>query len=352
METHRLAALAGLLSLAAGQTSSGSATCATSALFSPSPLVVEDTAGAVRLAQAVNCSGGSFDVSWIGSVMVEETIHVLEGTTLNITGSADGTSIADGGDQTPLFKVDRGGGALHLSDMTLANGNAEFGGALLAIDATITLIGCTFVGNFAAESGGAILLAASELSAKDVSFARNSAQYIGGALYADASRITFDGLLGFFDNEVDAVSDSIGGGVALFDTGVTAAGRVEFVGNAAMDGGAAYVDASTIVFDGPLLLANNSASFGGGGIWVQYSDITIAGGSVWKGNTAESSYGGGMAIIACAISVSDETEFIENTAGGKRVPRQMHRRRPPDRLCSLLRAPPPSSRLEELAIGR
>lgn len=338
----RLTAFAGLLSLAAGQTSSGTVACAASALLGPSSLVVEDTAGAFRLAQAVNCSGGSFDVAWIGNVMVDETIHVLEGTTLNITGSADGTSIADGGGQTPLFKVDKGGGVLHLSDLTLANGSAEFGGALLAIEATITLNGCTFLANDASESGGAVLLFASELDAKDVSFARNSAQYIGGAVYADGSRITLDGLLSFFENKVDGDSDldsSIGGGVYLFDSSVTAAGRVEFVGNAAMNGGAAYVDTSTLVFDGPLLLANNSASVAGGGIWGEDSNITVTGSAMWKGNTAESSFGGGMALFACVISVSNETEFVENTAGERCVPRQMFRRRPPGRVPHCVQPP-------------
>lgn len=317
METLHVAALAGLLSLATGQTWSGSVPCTTSALPGPSSLVVEDTAGAFRLAQAVNCSGGSFDVAWIGSVVVEESIHVLEGTTLNVTGSADGTSVVDGGGQTSLFKVDRGGGALHLSDLTVANGNAEVGGALLAVGAIITLNDCMFLGN-AAGTGGAVLLAASELAAKDVSFARNSAQYIGGALYADGSRITVDGLMSFVDNGVDAVSglsDESGGGVYLFGSSLTAAGRVEFVGNAAKAGGAAYVDTSTLVFDGPLLLANNSASGQGGGIWAEDSNITVADSAVWKRNTAETEFGGGMAIFSCTISVSNETEFIENTAG-------------------------------------
>lgn len=322
MKTARFAALAWVLSLTAGQTSSGVAPCDTSASSSSTLVIVEDTAGAIRLAEAVNCSGGSFDVTWVGSVTVEEAIHVRKGTTLSVAGSADGTSVADGAGQTSLFIVDEVGGVLNLSDLALANGNAEAGGALLVVDATITLDGCTFSDNNAAAFGGAVLLAGSELTATDVSFVGNSAQITGGALYADSSGITLKGLVSFVNNEAGGFFssfDPVGGGVYLSDSDVAVEGSVEFVANSASKGGAAYLYDGTVVFGGPLLLANNSASSEGGGIWAQGSDITVADNARWEGNHADV-LGGGIIAYASTMSTSSEAAFIENTAGERCMP--------------------------------
>ena len=84
------------------------------------PPIVEDTEGANQLAEAVNCSGGSFDVEWVGSVKLETAIRVLDGTTLSVTGAFDGSSRIDGFNETSLFDVI--GGNLHLSKLTMVNG--------------------------------------------------------------------------------------------------------------------------------------------------------------------------------------------------------------------------------------
>lgn len=355
-----------------GQTSVGVAQCALPDVSGSSPVVVEDTAGAARLAQAVNCSGGSFDVTWIGSVTLEETIHVGEGTTVNVTGSPDGTSVVDGASQTSQFNL-AGGGVLHLSDLTLVGGRAEAGsggGALLATDAAVTLTRCAFVDNAAefggamvvarselvardvtfvrngaqfaggavydstgsritldnctflentSEIGGAVVLRGSELVARDVNFIRNSAQISGGAMYAegdeDGPQITFDGFVSFFNNEVAGGSGFLsGGGLFLIGANVTAAGRLEFIGNAAEQGGAVYIEGSTFVFDGLLLFANNSGSGDGGAVWGSNSGISVAGSVVCTGNRADFS-GGAMFVSASEVTFSSETEFVENVAG-------------------------------------
>lgn len=366
-----LTALAGVPSRAVGQTFVQVGQCALRDVFGSSS-VVEDTAGAVRLAQAVNCSGGSFDVTWIGSVTVEETIHVGEGTTVNVTGSSDGTSVADGASQTSQFNLD-GGGVLHLSDLTLVNGRAEAGsggGALLAADAAVTLTRCAFVDN-SAEFGGAIVVARSELVAKDVTFVRNDAQFAGGAVYDSTgsqitldnctflentsefggavvlrgselvardvnfirsssqisggaiydagdeggSQITLDGFVTFLNNEVAGGSGYLsGGGLYLSGTDVNVAGRLEFIGNAAEQGGAIYMEDSTVVFEGSLLFSNNSGSGDGGAVWGANSDISVAGSVVFTGNRADFS-GGAMFVFSSTITFSSETEFVENAAG-------------------------------------
>lgn len=53
-------------------------------------LIVDDTESATTLVVEVNCSGGSFKATWRGSVSVERTIIVPEGTSLNVTGEGSG----------------------------------------------------------------------------------------------------------------------------------------------------------------------------------------------------------------------------------------------------------------------
>lgn len=343
-----------------------------------------DTAGARRLAQAVNCSGGSFGITWVGSVTVEETIRVGEGTTLNVTGSSDGAS------RISLFSLD-GGGVLHLSDLTLVNDRAEAGsagGAILAADAAVTLTGCTLADNAAefggalvtarsvivakdvtfvrndalftggavydssgsqitldnctflentSEFGGAVALAGSELVAKDVDFIRSSAQISGGAIYdveEGGSQITLDGFVRFLDNEVAGGSGFLSGG-ALFLAGsdVTATGRLEFIGNAAQQGGAVYMEASTLAFDGSLLFANNTGFGDGGAIWGAGSDMSVAGNVVFTGNKADFS-GGAMFITTSSITFSSETEFVQNVAGERPTGDKLYP--PPGMHCLIL----------------
>ena len=371
------AVLSGALLLAAGQLSSVPL-CSLSGV--PEDLVVEDAAGAAQLAQTVNCSGGSFEVSWVGNVTLERTIHVSAGTTLNITGSPDGTSAADGAGRTSLFSLDDGG-VLHLSDLTLANGRAasgSAGGAILAVDAAVALTRCTLADN-EADFGGAILVGRSELVAADVSFERNSAPFEGGALYADQARVslrectfsensarngggllsygsslgledvrfegnsatlyggaiyaaegtlaTLEGLVSFVENNAGLLSsDSFGwyGGAGWYlqESVLAAAGRVEFVGNSAGQGGAAVVRNSTVSFGGHLWIVNNSAS-GDGGFNAADSNMTLDGSATFQGNTAKGN-GAGMVLWSSTVSMNNETVFLGNTAGERRARLAIH----------------------------
>ena len=62
------------------------------------PLVGNDTASAMALAEAVNCSGGVFHAEWRGHVVVDKAIHIADGTSLNVTGAGLGGVITGGED--------------------------------------------------------------------------------------------------------------------------------------------------------------------------------------------------------------------------------------------------------------
>ena len=67
--------------------------------------VVENTTQVQALAEAVNCSGGTFNVEWRGSVVVDTDIVVVDGTVLNITRGEGCNATLDGGGMMRLFRV-------------------------------------------------------------------------------------------------------------------------------------------------------------------------------------------------------------------------------------------------------
>lgn len=64
-------------------------------------LVVSSNAEALDLSEALLCSGGQFEVAWVGNVRITSTIAVSNGTSLRITGSSFGAQgVVDGGGDT------------------------------------------------------------------------------------------------------------------------------------------------------------------------------------------------------------------------------------------------------------
>ena len=113
----------------------------------------------------------------------------------DITGAGLG-AVANGGRSTQLFNLD-GGSTLHLSDLTLAHGNASTGdgGAIYVGQSTVSLTGnMSFISNSAGFYGGAIYSQNSTVSwdGDGTEFINNSAGFHGGAIYAQNSSVSWD----------------------------------------------------------------------------------------------------------------------------------------------------------------
>ena len=128
---------------------------------SPCPTTIQamdvtNTLDAENLAEALLCDGsGSFAVSWYGDIMLSRTISVSNGSTLNITGSSEGTGgafvIGDG--TLLLFQVDLGSN-VSLTGLTLSGGD----GALeVAGGSFIEMIDCNFMHNKRSSKVGGVL---------------------------------------------------------------------------------------------------------------------------------------------------------------------------------------------------
>lgn len=319
-----------LLSISRG---SSAITCDSATLVAP--LVVEDTAGALQLAQAVNCSGGIFEVSWVGSVTVEETIRVLDGTQLSVVGTPDGLSFVDGGGETSLFHVSNG--TLRLSTLSLVDGIGEEGGAINAADSVLTAENCTFSNNAGIVFGGAIFAINSNMTAEYCTFSGNTADLGGGAIYAWGWDRTTNSVVDVVGSVFAGNGAFNGGGVHVLELRLMFDGS-EFSGNYADVGGAVYAVDTEEFFSDNCTFSNNSAVGGSGGaIWASglvmtlesctfsenkcdgrggavdagRSPIVFSGRSVLKANQAGGD-GGAVSITSIAGEASHNITFSGN----------------------------------------
>ena len=329
-------------------------------------LVVEDSAGASVLANATNCTGGEFDVEWMGYVEFPETIYVSAGTVLNITG-ADAGAVADGKNAIQFLNV--AAGTVHLSGMRIERCVADYGGAVFANASSLTFNATEFVGNTATEEGGALYVDASNVSwSWGAALSANTASGEdgrGGAIYADMSSLRWSGETIFSDNIAAAgasVNGSAGGGaIYAVSSSVYWTGETSFSGNTANStgvgslsgGGAVVATESSVSWDGETSFSGNTAdgesAFGGalalqsgssaswsGGTTFSYNavdgEVSVGGavfmiesGVFWDGDTVfsnntaicvDSSFGGAVYMTESTMSWSGETRFADNAAGG------------------------------------
>ena len=154
--------------------------------------VVEDSTQAEALAAATNCSGGYFEVEWRGSVVVNRTIYIADGTMMNVTG-ADPSAVMNGNGSSQLFYVTNA--SLYLDSVGIIFGSSRNGGAIAAVGSSLILTQTSFSGNHADFNGGAVYVSdGSNVSCVDVNFVDNSACGHGGAMYvSDRSAISYSG---------------------------------------------------------------------------------------------------------------------------------------------------------------
>ena len=210
--------------------------------------MIDDTASARSLAEAVNCTGGTFNVTWKGRVIIDRTIYVAEGTTIYLAG-IDAESEVDGGGSIRLLTLDNA--SLHINDITLSNGDALFGGAIAAMESTITLNGQTAFYNNAAFYTGALYLDRSSLVTLSghTTFSGNSASEYGGAMVAfKDSSVSLGGTSFFFNN----TARRWGGAIYADDNSIISwSGHTSFANNSAISniafGGALYIKESSNV---------------------------------------------------------------------------------------------------------
>ena len=274
--------------------------------------VVENTAGARALAEAVRCPGEAFNVSWRGDVVVVETISVAHGTVLTITGESSAAIVGDG--ETRLFTVVNA--SLHVRNIVMNNGSAIYGGAIAASYSRITFDRVTFDGNSAIGGGGALSLSKGAIVSfgEEVCFLNNTAVN-GGAIYVTGgSNVSWTGYSTFSGNTA-----APGNGGALYVTNGSSGiwlSEAQFLNNSAGGlGGAVFIgDVSSVVWAATSYFNANTAHDGGALCLLEGSTAAWSAESFFFANRAYHT-AGAVVVFESTAAWSAESRFWANKAG-------------------------------------
>lgn len=300
--------------------------------------VVEDTAGAFALANAVsNCSGGNFDVDWRGHVFVNTTLWVVDGTSLTVRGAGDDDAVVDGGGHTRPFVVVNA--SLHLDGLDVENGAAEFGGAIFAGGARVTLNGTRLSNNTALIGGTAYIDAGSIVSCVGANEISHSTALNGGSVFIDGGSSVSWEAFEFLENQAAAVL--IRGASTLYWSGETTFRANGVLASAVtmyrahtldiLDGSNVSWDGKTTFADGydgtAVLVVDSNLSWSGETLFTSNTEsgcIDVRNSHVsWSGVTSfEHNHGGFSSSVrsviaissAGSVSFSGRTQFVNNTA--------------------------------------
>ena len=332
--------------------------------------LVETPAEVKEMAEAVNCAEGSFDVEWRGDIVVTQTIRVVDGTVLKITGVGSSPTI-NGGGAFRIFTVVNA--SLHLDGVMVKNGKANSGGAIAASGSILNLNHTVFYGNIAVIYGGAVEVSGgSSVFSRESTFLNNTAgsggamymtgassafwtgkttfsnnvaerggalhvgrrssvswagvtvffgnvaSFLGGALQVtDSSSASWSGAMSFIKNSADTYA----GAVYVSGKGsISWNGSTTFLNNSALrsTGGALLaIENSNVSWSGLTTFSNNSAKDGGGSLFVyDSSSVSWSRGTMFSNNKVIEGKGGAIEVIASAVSWSGETTFLANNAAG------------------------------------
>ena len=222
--------------------------------------------------------------------------------TVGVDGSGQ-TITVSGGNTNGLFGVNLGG-SLMVSNLTIANGTTNVGGAI--------------------DNNGTT-------SVNDVTFTGNSAAEAGGAIFNDGTSLTISNST--FANNTQTVSDvaNDGGGAIFTEAGVTTITGSTFSTNtASSNGGAIYADNTVSVTATTLNVTNstfsqNSASFSGGAVVTFGSATASIKNSTIAGNSASGGSFGGGVNNASSGTFTVENSIIANSVRRQRLRGDHHR---------------------------
>ncbi|NVN97714.1 MAG: IPT/TIG domain-containing protein, partial [Geobacteraceae bacterium] len=209
---------------------------------------------------------------------------------LSITGPGAANLTISGGGTSQLFQV-TGTTSFTLKNLTLANGAAIVGGAILddpAGTTTTTISGCIFTGNSAPTGGN------------------------GGAIYTNGTMTISDST--FSGNSTAAISGY--GGAIFANNGTLLISTSTFSNNSAAAGGAIANSSAAMTLTNVTMTGNSSSTYGGGifaaGGAINILNATISGNSV----TNPAGQGGGIAVSGSAVNMKNSIVSDNIAAGG------------------------------------
>ena len=220
------------------------------------------------------------------------------------------------------------GGVLYVSrsnhtgtvrDNIFQDNTGSEGGVLYVMDSNLILADNTFQNSFA-NIGGVLYIGCSILNLVGNIFQENGATELGGAVLVDSGHCPYNYktiVRMYGSNTVDNNRAEYGGGIAALGGNI----QLELEGNttiktcAASYGGGLYVDNTHIT--GNVTLTNNSATEGGGGMYVSRSTLNFTGNVTIMNNSAIDGNGGGLLLSGESqfyLQPNAHVYFISNSA--------------------------------------
>lgn len=225
MKTKKIKQFGLLAILLLGTASANAATFYVSASGSDSNDGKSAELSLATIARAVALAANGDDICVTGTVAQTATV-TISGKQLTIvgTGAEPLATIVDGQGAAQLFSL-KSGASVTLRNLTLRGGNAEKQGGAVSVDhSTLSVEQCEIYGNQTAANadcqGGALFVTGGTLRLSETSLYGNTS-YQGGALYAlnstvSAGNTTFEQNKTWFDDaSVEKPSEARGGGMML-----------------------------------------------------------------------------------------------------------------------------------------
>ena len=235
------------------------------------------------------------------------SLFVNTSNTLTLSKNTFQNNFADNGGGTLIAYTNN---TLTFLENTFQNNFADIGGVVYAkTNNTLTLSGNTFQNNSATYSGGALLAHTDNiLTLSDNTFHSNSADRVGGALYAFTNNI-----LTLAVNTFQYNSANKGGALYININNILNLSQNTFTDNSAgFGGGALLVSQSTINLISNNLTKNIAHLYGGAIFCFRNSTLGVLGSQKLIDNIA--SYGGGIAALECQIILTGDLLLANNSA--------------------------------------
>ena len=156
-----------------------------------------DDSGSGSFRRAVNRANANpgldqvvFQSSLSGQLTLDSAVYISDGVEIAGPGASQVTLDAEGADRIlSLYALPADNRRVAVSDLTLADGAADYGGAIYGVDADLEITRSTITGNAATVAGGAVYSSNSSLTLADTNLTNNSSDGYGGGVYAAGSTI-------------------------------------------------------------------------------------------------------------------------------------------------------------------
>jgi hypothetical protein len=314
-----------------------------------------DNAGPGSLRRAVNQANANpgldqvvFQSSLSGDLTLNSAVDISDGVEIAGPGANKVRLDADGADRIlSLYGLPADNRRVAVSDLTLQDGAADYGGAIYSVDADLVIARSTITGNAATAAGGAVYSLNSSLTLANTKLTSNSSDGYGGGVYAAGSTIEIadsDVAYNTADSSGAGIAaansplkmrrtsvggnESLGYGGGVYVYGDPAAGSApvdiadsSLFGNyARSDGGGAYLGASGAMTVAQTTISGNDANRSGGGLAVGYGanggSVTISN-STLSGNRAVRRDGGGVSIAGPTGNTLLQNVTISGNVAGR-----------------------------------